>query len=159
MGPDVHPAAAEPVVRAVGAEVRLGGRPVWSDVDLQVHAGEFVAVLGPNGVGKSTLVRAILGLVPLTAGELTVLGQAAGRGQPRASATCPSGAASIRACGSAASTSCAWASTATGGGSRCRSPAAGRAAGRADDARVDQVIELVGRHGLRRPPDRACLGG
>jgi zinc/manganese transport system ATP-binding protein len=71
------------VVRARGAAVELGGRFVWQDVDVQVSAGEFVAVLGPNGVGKSTLIKAILGLVPLAAGELLVLGRPAGRANAR----------------------------------------------------------------------------
>jgi zinc/manganese transport system ATP-binding protein len=57
-----------------GGAIRLGGRTIWSDVDLRVAPGEFVAVLGPNGVGKSTLVRALLGLLPLTAGTVRVLG-------------------------------------------------------------------------------------
>jgi len=47
-------------------------------VDLVVRSGEFVAVLGPNGVGKSTLVKAILGLVPLAAGAISVLGRPPG---------------------------------------------------------------------------------
>jgi zinc/manganese transport system ATP-binding protein len=51
---------------------------VWSDVDVTVGDGEFVAVLGPNGVGKSTLVKALLGIVPLTAGEAEVLGRPPG---------------------------------------------------------------------------------
>jgi zinc/manganese transport system ATP-binding protein len=45
-----------------------------------VAAGEFVAILGPNGVGKSTLLKAILGLVPLKAGEVRLMGQPPGRG-------------------------------------------------------------------------------
>jgi zinc/manganese transport system ATP-binding protein len=51
---------------------------VWSGVDVEVDAGEFVAVLGPNGVGKSTLIKAVLGQIPLAAGELTVLGDRPG---------------------------------------------------------------------------------
>ncbi|PRQ11511.1 ABC transporter ATP-binding protein [Corynebacterium sp. 13CS0277] len=45
--------------------------PLWSDVSLTVAPGEFVAVLGPNGVGKSTFLRAALGLVPLDSGRIT----------------------------------------------------------------------------------------
>ncbi|MFJ1753305.1 metal ABC transporter ATP-binding protein [Kitasatospora sp. NPDC088134] len=55
-----------------GAAVRVGGRTLWSDVDLTVGAGEFTAILGPNGVGKSTLVKTLLGAVPATAGEIRV---------------------------------------------------------------------------------------
>ena len=61
-----------------GARVDLGGRTIWRDVELDVGAGELVAILGPNGVGKSTLLKAILGLVPLAAGEISVLGRRAG---------------------------------------------------------------------------------
>ena len=66
------------VLEAAGAAVELGGRQVWGDVDLAIGPGEFVAVLGPNGVGKSTLIKAVLGLLPLTAGELIVLGDRPG---------------------------------------------------------------------------------
>ena len=55
-----------------GATVRIGGRTIWHDVTLDVAPGEFVAVLGPNGVGKSTLLKAVLGLLPLAAGEVRV---------------------------------------------------------------------------------------
>ena len=61
-----------------GASVNVGGRTVWRDVDLEVDRGEFVAVLGPNGVGKSTLLKALLGLLPASAGEIRVLGRPAG---------------------------------------------------------------------------------
>lgn len=62
------------VVQLSGAAAAVGGRRIWSDVDLTIRAGEFVAVLGPNGVGKSTLLKAILGLVPTADGSITVLG-------------------------------------------------------------------------------------
>ena len=62
------------VVWLSGAAARLGGQSIWSDVSLTVRAGEFVAILGPNGVGKSTLLKAVLGLVPITAGQARVLG-------------------------------------------------------------------------------------
>jgi zinc/manganese transport system ATP-binding protein len=60
------------------AAVQVAGRTIWSDVSLAVAQGEFVAVLGPNGVGKSTLVKAALGLIALSAGSVMVLGRPAG---------------------------------------------------------------------------------
>ncbi len=62
-------------VRFDQAAVQIGGRTIWSDVNLEVAQGEFLAVLGPNGVGKSTLVKSALGLVALAAGSVTVLGR------------------------------------------------------------------------------------
>src|SRR5439155_18818401 len=70
-------------VEAVGAAVALGGRTVWKELDVRVDRGSFTAVLGPNGVGKSTLLRAILGLQPLSAGSLTVLGGPPDRARAR----------------------------------------------------------------------------
>ena len=46
--------------------------PLWSDMNLAVDRGEFIAVLGPNGVGKSTLLGTILGTRQLTAGSVDV---------------------------------------------------------------------------------------
>lgn len=71
------------VVEARGISAVLGGRTVWSGVDLKIGAGTFTVVLGPNGVGKSTLLKAILGLQPLATGSLIVLGQPAGQARSR----------------------------------------------------------------------------
>lgn len=52
-------------------------RPVLTDVDLRVAAGEFVAVAGPNGGGKTTLLRVALGLERPTAGRALLFGEPA----------------------------------------------------------------------------------
>ena len=49
---------------------------VIGDIDLQVPRGEFLGVIGPNGGGKSTLLKVILGLLPPHAGEVRLLGEA-----------------------------------------------------------------------------------
>jgi zinc/manganese transport system ATP-binding protein len=71
-------ACGTPAVELTEAAVRLGGGTVWSEVDLLVPEGEFVAILGPNGVGKSTLLSVLLGLLDLTRGTAQVLGGAPG---------------------------------------------------------------------------------
>ena len=72
-----------PAVRLDDATAKRGGRVVWSDVSVQINAGDFVAVLGPNGVGKSTLLQVVLGLLPVTSGRVEVLGQPVGRANAR----------------------------------------------------------------------------
>ena len=58
---------------------RAGVR-VLEDVSLRVDAGEFVAIAGPNGGGKTTLLRLVLGLERPTAGSVRVFGRPSGRG-------------------------------------------------------------------------------
>lgn len=61
-----------------GARVRYGDREVLHGVDVDVHAGELLAVLGANGSGKSTLLRAAAGLTPHL-GQVLVDGRPRGR--------------------------------------------------------------------------------
>src|SRR3954452_8598039 len=63
-----------PVVELRGGVVSYGARPVLRGVGLTVRAGEGVAVLGANRSGKSTLIRAVLGLVPLVEGTVRLFG-------------------------------------------------------------------------------------
>jgi sulfonate transport system ATP-binding protein len=75
------PHAALPVTRQAATARNLsrdfGGTRVLDDLDLDIAAGEFVALLGVSGTGKSTLLRALAGLDPDTTGELQVPGPVA----------------------------------------------------------------------------------
>jgi zinc/manganese transport system ATP-binding protein len=73
------PLRPEAVVELHGAAVQVDHRRLWSDVDLALDSGDFLAVLGPNGVGKTTLIKAILGLLPVMAGTVRVLGKPPGQ--------------------------------------------------------------------------------
>ena len=66
---------AEPVLSLKNASLGFGERQLWRDLNLDVAAGEFVAVLGSNGTGKTSLLRVILGQQELTSGSVELLGQ------------------------------------------------------------------------------------
>ena len=53
-----------------------GGSHILRGVDLQAKAGEITVVLGRNGVGKTTLLKSLMGLVPIRAGQIVLDGQA-----------------------------------------------------------------------------------
>ena len=76
-------ATDHPVVELRQATVVMGTRTLFSDLSLLLGSGEFLAVLGPNGVGKTTLLKVLLGLVPLASGQVTVNGTPPQRGNPR----------------------------------------------------------------------------
>jgi len=57
-----------------GVSFAYPGTPVFRDLDLTVDAGEFVAVLGPNGCGKTTLVRLASRVVPAGSGTVSLRG-------------------------------------------------------------------------------------
>jgi branched-chain amino acid transport system ATP-binding protein len=65
----------EPAALKLNAvEVRYGSVPAVRDLSLRVGAGEIVGLIGPNGAGKSTTLHAIMGLLPLHAGEILLHG-------------------------------------------------------------------------------------
>lgn len=63
-----------PVIEVRGLEVRYGERATLRGVDLTVHAGEVLVILGGSGSGKSTLLKCLLGMLPPSAGTVRVLG-------------------------------------------------------------------------------------
>jgi branched-chain amino acid transport system ATP-binding protein len=65
----------EPILELVGVRAAYGAIEVLHGVDLAVHRGSVVALLGPNGGGKSTTLRVCSGLHPVSAGELKVAGR------------------------------------------------------------------------------------
>ena len=68
----------EPVVVIDHLRVVRGKRPAIHDLSVQIARGTITGLLGPSGCGKTTLMRSIVGTQIVTAGSVTVLGQAAG---------------------------------------------------------------------------------
>ncbi len=64
-----------PFVRVAGLQVGYNGRPALRDLALDIRPGEFVAVMGDNGSGKSTFLLSLLGLLKPDRGQVEVLGQ------------------------------------------------------------------------------------
>ncbi len=79
-------AATEPRGHAVSlqdAQLAFGDRLLWNHLDLTASPGEFIAVLGPNGCGKTSLLKVLLGQLPLTAGAALVDGRPVTSGSGR----------------------------------------------------------------------------
>ena len=70
-------------VRLRDAQLAYGDRVLWSGIDMDVAPGQFVTILGPNGSGKTSLLRALLGVTPLTRGSIEVNGRPVRRGDKR----------------------------------------------------------------------------
>ncbi|MBU1107030.1 MAG: ATP-binding cassette domain-containing protein [Candidatus Riflebacteria bacterium] len=58
------------IISCQNLSVGYGEEAVLSGINLQIRSGSFLPFIGPNGVGKTTLLRTILGFLPLLAGEL-----------------------------------------------------------------------------------------
>ncbi len=69
-------------LEARGLGHSYGAREVLGRIDFRVARGEFVCIVGPSGVGKTTLLRCLAGLQRSTAGELLVLGTVVSEPQP-----------------------------------------------------------------------------
>ena len=76
-----HPTASTPLLDIRNMDVAYGGIRAVRQLNLHVHPGERVALIGANGAGKSTTLRAICGLVPLAAGSVHYQGKSLA-GQP-----------------------------------------------------------------------------
>jgi zinc transport system ATP-binding protein len=66
-----------PAIHIAGLSVYYGRTAALADVNLDVAAGEFLGIIGPNGGGKSTLIKAILGLIVPSRGTVEIFGQTA----------------------------------------------------------------------------------
>ena len=74
---DISPAqndAGAPVIVARGVRKHYGPIHAVDGVDLEVRSGELFGLIGHNGAGKSTMFKMMLGLIPLTAGEIRIDG-------------------------------------------------------------------------------------
>jgi len=63
-----------PLITVRGLRTRRGRAEILHGIDLDVHAGEFVAIVGANGAGKTTLLQSIAGVVPVPRGQVVVDG-------------------------------------------------------------------------------------
>lgn len=70
----------QPIVEIVDLSFSYSGQEVLSAVNFAVYSGDFVAIIGPNGGGKTTLMKLVLGLLQPTGGTIRVGGKVPGRG-------------------------------------------------------------------------------
>jgi ABC-type multidrug transport system ATPase subunit len=121
-------------IRTEGLTKRLGGVDVVDRLDLSVPAGSVFGFLGPNGSGKTTTIRMLLGLIEPTAGTATVLGR-----------PMPDDALTVLPAIGALVEGPAWYPWLTGRQNLLRMDAAGPARGRSDrTAHIDTALQRVG---------------
>ena len=66
---------SEPAIEIKDLSVYYGQTPAITGVCLDVHEGEYLGIIGPNGGGKSTLLKAILGIIRPTSGSVKIFGK------------------------------------------------------------------------------------
>src|SRR5450830_1830570 len=74
--------AKEVLLEAKGLSAWYGAAQILFDVNLQVQRGEVVALMGRNGAGKSTTLKALIGMLPKRRGTVTFLGHDISRSEP-----------------------------------------------------------------------------
>ena len=62
-------------IKVDNLSINLSGSKVLSNLSFEIEEGTFVSVVGPNGGGKSTLLKAILGLIPFQEGDIRIFGK------------------------------------------------------------------------------------
>jgi len=75
-------ASSDPILEATGVHAWYGSSHVLHGVDLSIARGETVGLLGRNGMGKSTLIRTLLGHVPQRDGRIHLFGQDMSKARP-----------------------------------------------------------------------------
>ena len=143
-------------IRFEDVTLARGARVVLDRVSFAIEQGAFVGVLGPNGSGKTTAMRAILGLLPPRSGRIEVLGRTATRGNPaigympqarREAGLFLRGWDVVAAAGG------------VGGLWPSRGPRWGPWRGAAERAAVDRALDLVDATAIARRPMGALSGG
>ncbi|MEC4894007.1 MAG: ABC transporter ATP-binding protein [Oscillatoria sp. PMC 1051.18] len=65
----------EPLIELKGISKTFGQNTILDEIDLKIHPGEALVIIGPSGTGKSTILRIVAGLLPQDAGEVYVKGE------------------------------------------------------------------------------------
>src|SRR6187551_19348 len=74
------------LLQLTGVETDIGGSRILRGMSMEVNSGEVVALMGRNGVGKTTTLKSITGVLPIRAGSITFAGQRIDRLPPDARA-------------------------------------------------------------------------
>jgi zinc/manganese transport system ATP-binding protein len=72
--------AGKSILKVKKASLSFGDKSIWKNLNLSVAPGEFIAVIGANGSGKTVLLKAILGQLELSSGEIELLGNKVANG-------------------------------------------------------------------------------
>jgi zinc transport system ATP-binding protein len=74
---------SDPIISIKGLWAGYDAHPVLEDIHFEMFQGDYIGLIGPNGGGKTTLIKVILGLVPVMRGELKVWGKSPAEARDR----------------------------------------------------------------------------